>query len=58
MATKLKQIVCDPPCNFTVKGSDEDELMEYAVQHAKKKHGMTFTPEQIKDMKKTMIKDA
>lgn len=58
MAKKLRKIECDDPCNFSVTSRDEDELIEHGLMHMKNKHGITYTQEQIKEMRKTMIKDA
>ena len=38
MEKKLKAISCDPMCGFMVRSHDEDELVEMAKAHAKKKH--------------------
>jgi predicted small metal-binding protein len=53
MATKVKVISChdhDPNCHFTVADVDEEELILAAQGHAKRKHGMDVTAEQIRPM--------
>jgi predicted small metal-binding protein len=37
-------INCD--CGVTVRGNDDDELVENAISHAKTDHGITITREQ------------
>ena len=55
VAEKLKQIECDPKCGFLVRSHDEKEVVEVALQHAKKAHsGMKITEKDIKGM----VKDA
>jgi predicted small metal-binding protein len=54
MSEKLKTVECDPKCGFLVRSHDEKELVEVAIQHAKKAHSMAITE---KDARK-MMKDA
>jgi predicted small metal-binding protein len=54
MAEKLKKLECDPKCGFAVQSHDEKEIVEIAVQHAKKLHNMKITEKDAKEM----IKDA
>ncbi|HVO65247.1 MAG TPA: DUF1059 domain-containing protein [Syntrophales bacterium] len=50
MAQQMKKIECPAPCNFSVKSHDEKELVEIAVQHAKKSHNMTISEQEVKKM--------
>lgn len=54
MAKKLKKVECDPKCGFLVQSHDEKEIVEIAVQHAKKSHNMKITEKDVKEM----VKDA
>jgi len=54
MAEKLKQVECDPKCGFLVRSHDEKELVDVAIQHAKKAHSMVITEKDAR----TMMKDA
>ena len=38
MAAKLKQIACDPACGFKVQSHDENEVIKFAMEHAKNNH--------------------
>ena len=50
MTAQMKKIECPSPCNFSVKSHDEKELVEIAMQHAKKSHNMSITEQDIKKM--------
>jgi predicted small metal-binding protein len=50
MDKKLSKISCDPACGFEVQSHDEMEVIEFAVKHAKDKHGDTITEEDAKAM--------
>ena len=51
MKTELKKIECDPGCGFMVKSHDEKELVEIALEHAKKFHKeIKITEKDLKDM--------
>ena len=50
MAQTLKKIECDPKCGFMVKSHDEKEIIEIALQHAKKSHKMKITAKDVKGM--------
>ncbi len=50
MAEKMKKIECPSPCNFSVKSHDEKEIVEIAMQHAKKSHNMSITEQEVKKM--------
>lgn len=52
MEGELKKISCDPECGFMVQSHDETEAMEIARRHAKEKHGMDVSDE---DLKKKMM---
>ena len=49
---KLKKIECDPKCGFIVQSHDEKEVVEIALQHAKKAHKMNITEKDVKGMMK------
>ena len=49
---KLKKIECDPKCGFIVQSHDEKEIVEIALQHAKKAHKMNITEKDVKGMMK------
>ncbi|MDI6802178.1 MAG: DUF1059 domain-containing protein [Thermodesulfovibrionales bacterium] len=40
---KLKQLACPPECGFMVRSHDEKEIVEIALQHAKKIHKMEIS---------------
>ncbi len=51
MAEKLKKIECDPKCGFIVQSHDEKEIIDIAMQHAKKFHPeMKITEKEVRDM--------
>jgi predicted small metal-binding protein len=52
MGAKLKKVECDPKCGFVVQSHDEKEIVEIALQHAKKSHNMEITEKDVKDMMK------
>jgi predicted small metal-binding protein len=52
MAEKLKKVECDPKCGFLVQSHDEKEIVEIAMQHAKKSHNMQITEKDVKEMMK------
>ena len=54
MVEKLKKLECDPKCGFAVQSHNEKEIVEIAIQHAKKLHNMKVTEKEAKEM----IKDA
>jgi len=54
VAEKLKKIECEPKCGFLVRGHDEKEVVEIALQHAKKAHKMNITEKDVRGM----LKDA
>jgi predicted small metal-binding protein len=54
MTGTLKKVECDPKCGFMVRSHDEKEIVEIAIDHAKKFHDMAIT---VKDVK-GMMKDA
>ena len=51
MAIQLKAIECDPECGFMIKSHDEKEVVTVAKTHAKNKHNLEATDD---DMKKRM----
>ena len=53
MAAPIKSVTCPAPCEFSVRSHDEKELISIIKTHAKKKHKMTMTDKQVKDMMKT-----
>lgn len=52
VAEKLKKVECDPKCGFMVQSHDEKEVVEIALQHAKKAHKMNITEKDVKGMMK------
>jgi len=50
MAEKMKKLECPAPCNFSIKSHDEKEIIEMAIQHAKKSHKMTISEQEVKKM--------
>jgi len=52
VAEKLKKIECDPKCGFSVRSHDEKEVVEIALQHAKKAHKMAITEKELRGMMK------
>jgi len=52
VAEKLKKIECDPKCGFMVRSHDEKEVVEIAMNHAKKAHKMSITEKELKGMVK------
>jgi len=52
MAKALKKIECDPKCGFMIQSHDEKEVIEIAMQHAKKSHKMKITEKEVKGMMK------
>jgi predicted small metal-binding protein len=54
MREELRQVECDPKCGFLIRSHDEKELVEIAIQHAKKAHSMAITEKEVG----TMLKDA
>ena len=53
MDQNLKKIECDPKCGFSVQSHDEKEVIEITKKHAKEKHNMDATIEQLKGMLKS-----
>ena len=54
MTEKIKQLECDPKCGFLIRSHNEKEIVDIAIQHAKKAHSMTVTEKDAKGM----LKDA
>jgi len=54
MAEKLKKVECDPKCGFLIQSHEEKEIVEIAMQHAKKAHSMVITEKDVR----AMLKDA
>ena len=52
VAEKLKKVECDPKCGFAIQSHDEKEVVDVAMQHAKKAHSMNLTEKDVKDMMK------
>jgi predicted small metal-binding protein len=50
----LKKVECDPQCGFLVRSHDEKEIVDVAIQHAKKAHNKVITDKDAR----TMMKDA
>ena len=54
MAEKLKKVECDPKCGFLIQSHEEKEVVDIAIQHAKKAHSMAITEKDVR----MMMKDA
>jgi len=54
MAEKLKKVECDPKCGFLIRSHEEKEVIDIALEHAKKAHKMALTEKEIRGM----LKDA
>ncbi len=54
MGEALKKIECDPKCGFIVQSHDEKEVLAIGKKHAKEKHNMDATDQQLKGMMKTV----
>lgn len=54
MAQALKEIECDPKCGFKIRSHDEKEVIEIAMQHAKKSHKMKISEKDLKGMMKSV----
>lgn len=52
MAEKLLKIECDPKCGFMVQSHDEKEVIDVAREHARKKHGMSVSEKDAREMLK------
>jgi len=51
MKTALKKLQCDPVCGFMIRSHDEKELIEIALEHAKKFHKeIKITEKDVKAM--------
>jgi predicted small metal-binding protein len=50
MAEKLSKLECDPKCGFAIQSHDEKEIIEIAIQHAKKAHNMEVTEKEAREM--------
>jgi predicted small metal-binding protein len=57
MSSDLKKIECGPTCGFVVQSHDEKEVLEIAKKHAKDKHKMNATDQQLKGMMKKVEKE-
>jgi predicted small metal-binding protein len=53
MSKELKKIEFDPKCGFVVQSHDEKEVLDIARKHAKEKHDMNATDQQLKGMMKS-----
>ncbi len=52
MAGKLKKLECDPKCGFAIQSHDEKEVIDIAIKHAKKAHGMDVSEKEARGMMK------
>jgi predicted small metal-binding protein len=50
MEKNVSRIECDPKCGFAVQSEDEKETLDIAKRHAKEKHNMNATSEQLRSM--------
>lgn len=53
MEKELKSISCDPDCGFLIRSHDEMEVVEIAKKHAKEKHNMDVSDEDLKGKMKS-----
>jgi predicted small metal-binding protein len=49
---KLKKVECDPKCGFLIQSHDEKEIVDIAIQHAKKAHSKSITEKDARGMMK------
>jgi predicted small metal-binding protein len=49
---KLKKVECDPKCGFAIQSHDEKEVVDIALQHAKKAHSKDITEKDVRGMMK------
>lgn len=54
MEKTVSKIECDPKCGFTVQSEDEKEALDAAKKHAKDKHNMNATADQLRAMMKSV----
>jgi predicted small metal-binding protein len=52
VADKLKKVECDPKCGFAIQSHDEKEVVDIALQHAKKAHSKDITEKDVRGMMK------
>lgn len=45
---RMKILECPAPCDFSVKGHDEEELVKAAIRHTEICHGRPLTAEEAK----------
>jgi predicted small metal-binding protein len=57
MAKELRCGDLMPGCNFVAQGSDENEVMTKAAEHAKKDHGMKDIPPDVARKAQAAIRD-
>ena len=55
MVVKCRDVGVD--CDFVAKGSNVDEVMAKAAEHARKDHGFTDIPPELADKVKAAIHD-
>lgn len=50
MVKGMKILECPAPCDFSVKGRDEKEIVKAAIRHTEICHGRTLSAEEAKKM--------
>ena len=50
MKNELMSLSCDPMCGFMIRSHDEKEIIDISKVHAKSKHKMNMTTEEVKKM--------
>ncbi len=50
MPKRIKILECPAPCDFSVKGHDEEEMVKAAIRHTEICHGRTLSAEEAKKM--------
>jgi predicted small metal-binding protein len=48
MTGNLKKVECDPKCGFMIRSHDEKEVINAAIQHAKKSHNEKLTEKEVR----------
>ena len=57
MTKVLKCGDLNPGCSFEARGSDENEVLQKAAQHAKTDHGLTTIPQEMMSQARNAIRD-
>lgn len=51
---KLVKLACDPKCGFAVQSHEEGEVLDIARNHAKIKHSLTPSLDELRGMLQTI----